>query len=187
VGSYRIKTKTKLSHFSTSSATTIYDQSLKSILNYVKSFYSFELQVFDMRNNCVSELSEKFFTGLSKLEIVDFIDNQLAYLAPETFHGLKCLKNIELRGNLLEKISVNAFKELKKLVLIDLSYNNLTNIDNDTFNGLPNLRKIDLRSNRYLKTDYLTNMNIVFWFLNIRMWIFLFVNMCFVETRFLFL
>lgn len=145
---------------------------------HLKALYLLNNKIYNL--NTILNVNE-FNLDLSNLKELDFLENQIAHIKPNTFFGLDQLARLDLERNLLRSIDSKTFNglnstkirkifldgnkikhiqfktftRLTKLTEINISFNRLVNIDSKLLNGLNNLQILNLNNNRIeqLPTD----------------------------------
>ena len=108
-----------------------------------KTFTGFLHKIQVTRCNLTS-VESLTFTHVERLQAIDISQNQISYLAKESFFGLTHLVTINLESNLLSSLPDGIFAGLSSLENILLRQNRITCIDAMTFSNLHYLKRIDL-------------------------------------------
>ena len=104
------------------------------------------LEIVDLKNNNLRELTPGMFEGLDNLQGLYLGHNNLTVLPAGIFDGLTALKTLDLNGNDLSVMDRNIFSDLTNLEVLDLRGNNLKHLPTGVFNGLniPSAQKREL-------------------------------------------
>ncbi|KAF7268951.1 hypothetical protein GWI33_017980 [Rhynchophorus ferrugineus] len=94
--------------------------------------------------NGISEVRQYVFNNVST-ETLDLSWNNMLYIDPKAFEGIRNLKELDLSKNLLLTVPINQLS--KSIVTLSLSYNKLKRIALNSIN-FNNLTKVDLSKNR---------------------------------------
>ncbi|CAH1971317.1 unnamed protein product [Acanthoscelides obtectus] len=113
------------------------------------------LQLLNLQNNNVSEISAEALAGLVSLRILNLDNNKVGTLPQGLFAGTPELKEIHLQNNSLFSLGKGLFHRLEQLLVLDLSGNQLTSnhIDAGTFTGLIRLIVLNLSHNALTRID----------------------------------
>lgn len=106
-------------------------------LNKLRDLIKFKLLVTK-----VETVDADTFKGLSKLKLVEIMDNQIASLPSGIFTDLVDVEEISLHNNQLTELDATVFKHNKNLKVVILSYNLLTTLASGTFDSQTSLQKI---------------------------------------------
>ncbi|KAK7893071.1 hypothetical protein WMY93_022223 [Mugilogobius chulae] len=98
--------------------------------------------------NSISEVSEKSFSGLKRLELLLIHGNNLHSVSDGAFKDLASLQMLKLSYNKLREVNRHTFRGLWSLARLHLDHNGLESLDPDTFHGLTNLKLLQLEGNR---------------------------------------
>ncbi|XP_077411697.1 vasorin b [Vanacampus margaritifer] len=98
--------------------------------------------------NGIEGLSAEDFDGLENLEMLDLSQNKLTELSDGVFLPLTSLKNLDLSSNQLTHISEQCFQDMVLLERLYLYSNHIKTIHPAAFNGLENLLELKLQGNR---------------------------------------
>ena len=106
------------------------------------------LKELRLGGNKISELTEKTFSGLSKLESLDLSHNFLERLENRVFKPLKSLKELNLGSNRISEVDQRAFAGCSStLVSLNLEDNLLMKVPTLAFSHLTNLAELSLAGN----------------------------------------
>lgn len=83
------------------------------------------LKVLDLRQNAITQLADRTFTGLARLEKLDLEGNKIAEVRAGAFHGLWKLEHLELSDNAIRQIDWETVRELLSVVYLGLFHNPL--------------------------------------------------------------
>ncbi|XP_068631378.1 leucine-rich repeat-containing protein 15 [Battus philenor] len=108
----------------------------------------FVLRKLILSNNCISNIFQDSFIGLTKLEYLDLSYNNLTVLT-NVFTPLKNLQHLNLSRNNIEFIHENYFNNWL-LQHLDVSHNNLKILAPGALQLLPNLARLLLTDNPHL-------------------------------------
>ena len=124
-------------------------------LNIILNVNEFNLDLcnlneLDFLENQIAFIKPNTFFGLNQLTRLDLERNLLRSIDSKTFNGLNSTKirKIFLDGNKIKHIHFKTFTRLTKLTEINISFNRLANIDSKLLNGLNNLQILNLNNNR---------------------------------------
>ncbi|XP_061701778.1 vasorin b [Syngnathoides biaculeatus] len=98
--------------------------------------------------NGIEGLSAQDFDGLENLEMLDLSQNKLTELSDGVFLSLTSLKNLDLSSNQITHISEECFQDMVLLERLYLYSNHIKTIHPAAFNGLKNLLELKLQGNR---------------------------------------
>jgi Leucine-rich repeat (LRR) protein len=130
--------------------------------NFISSLRSNDLsqtsqsiERLSLRRNRLTFISDEALWSMSRLQVLDLADNQLAALPPAVFNKSGQLQELHLQNNSLTLVTPELFSGLSNLVLLNLSHNAISShlLASDTFGGLVSLRVLDLSHNRLTKLD----------------------------------
>ena len=96
----------------------------------------------------IESLSVNDFAGLTNLDTLNLVANELTKLPTGVFAGLTNLVVLYLSDNRLTEVHAGEFAGLTKLTYFGVSDNQLTEIPGDLFAGQPYLDAIRIRNNR---------------------------------------
>lgn len=139
--------------------------------NDVRSFPPFSgitrlrrLQVLNLQNNRISELSSDSLSGLSSLRLLNISSNKLEALPESLFASTREIREIYLHNNSLYELARGLFHRLEQLLILDLSANQLSSnqIDDGTFVGLIRLIILNLSHNALTRIDARTFKDLFF-------------------------
>lgn len=124
-------------------------------LNIILNVNEFNLDLcnlneLDFLENQIAFIKPNTFSGLNQLTRLDLERNLLRSIDSKTFNGLNSTKirKIFLDGNKIKQIHFKTFTRLTKLTEINISFNRLANIDSKLLNGLNDLQILNLNNNR---------------------------------------
>lgn len=110
----------------------------------------------DFSNNLISNINPNTFNGLGDLWYLDISNNKISNLEGLIFQSLKKLTELCLQNNLIESISENTFTGLTSLKILDLSYNLLQSLSG--LNKLTSLQQLYLQGNNIKLLDNSRNL-----------------------------
>ncbi|CAH1373655.1 unnamed protein product [Tenebrio molitor] len=122
------------------------------------------LQVLDLKNNNISDVSGEALAGVVSLRIFNLANNKIETLPQGLFAGSRELREIHLQNNSLFSLPVALFHRLEQLLILDLSGNQLTSnhVDAGTFAGLIRLIILNLSHNALTRIDSKTFKDLYF-------------------------
>jgi len=100
-----------------------------------------------INSNKISELSERTFSGLGKLQFLNLGENLIESIPNKAFRSLRLLKELKLGSNRISEIENRAFVHLVEVKIIDLSDNLLENIPTEALQYLAKLAELNLANN----------------------------------------
>lgn len=106
------------------------------------------VQILDLRNNAIGELTDTSFWQLRHLYALHLDSNHINIINLYTFSGLPRLRNISLAHNRIETFDSRIFVPARNLRWLDLSGNKFMGAANS-----PLLRSSSLRELRLVQTD----------------------------------
>ena len=95
------------------------------------------LNVLNLRENTVDNVTPFTFNGLDNLISIDLSQNLIRTVVPQVFRN-NYLNEVNISGNLLKELEQDTFVNLPILEVLDLSHNNLVAIKNGAFNATSN-------------------------------------------------
>ena len=105
------------------------------------------LQELRLGGNKISELTEKTFQGLSRLESLDLSHNFIERLDNRVFKPLKSVKELNLESNRISEVDERAFAGCSTLVSLNLEGNLLSKVPTLAFTHLTHLAELRLGGN----------------------------------------
>ncbi|XP_026196036.1 vasorin b [Anabas testudineus] len=102
------------------------------------------LEMLDLSQNKLTELSDRVFEPLTSLRNLDLSSNQITYISEECFQGMVLLERLYLYSNHIKTIHPAAFNGLEHLLELKLQGNQLTSLP---ALAMPRLLLLDLRFN----------------------------------------
>ncbi|XP_042360088.1 vasorin b [Plectropomus leopardus] len=102
------------------------------------------LELLDLSQNKLTELSDGIFEPLTSLKNLDLSSNQITHISEECFKGMVLLERLYLYSNLIKTIHPAAFNGLDHLLELKLQGNQLTSLPTLS---MPLLLLLDLRFN----------------------------------------
>ncbi|KAJ7371547.1 hypothetical protein OS493_024888 [Desmophyllum pertusum] len=106
------------------------------------------------QQNRISQLREKDFAGLTKLEYIDMSFNILLHLDEDCFQNVSSVNTLRLNSNFFRTLPTGAFTGLPNLRVLDLGWNLLRKAVSGMLDGLSNLEVLSLRSNQLKELEY---------------------------------
>ncbi|EDW58374.1 chaoptin [Drosophila virilis] len=107
------------------------------------------LQALNLSGNHLSpSLTPALFRPLTRLQVIDLSQCQIRQLSGDLLAGLQDLKHIHLAGNQLQELQDGSFVNLWNISSIDLSNNQINSIRAGAFVNVMQLKRLDLRGNR---------------------------------------
>ncbi|XP_005101868.1 toll-like receptor Tollo [Aplysia californica] len=106
---------------------------------------NFDLQFLNMSHNVLKTIPA--LSKLRDLEIVDISYNNISYLDPETFIGLKELSHVYMDHNNLTSLPVKLFQGCDKVIHLNLSHNSIQRLDELLFSSTLSVDVIDFSYN----------------------------------------
>jgi len=106
------------------------------------------LQQLYLQENQINWIEPFSFDGLRSLQQLYLFRNQLYYIEAKTFHGLFSLSELNLGVNNISGLANNAFHGLPRLLVLQLNSNRLTSIPAKAFYKLRNLFRLVIYYNR---------------------------------------
>ncbi|XP_030757210.1 leucine-rich repeat-containing protein 15-like [Sitophilus oryzae] len=131
--------------------------------NFLKNNVSYvELQASRIRT-----LKRLAFNKLFLLKYLNLRKNDIDYLEPKCFTGIKRLLHLDLSFNFLKILTNNIFSDMSNLDILNLNYNQLFYIQPYAFAGLVNLKYLYINHNDLKKLEdkmfrYLPNLKILY-------------------------
>lgn len=108
------------------------------------------LDVLDLSFNSIRHIDPEVFVGLDQLEELDLSYNEFTSVPSDTFSNIEDLTSLDLRGNPLSTFDLPNLSELKEL---DLSRCNFKSIGKSTFEGVFDVSNLNLSFNMIEKID----------------------------------
>ena len=115
----------------------------------------YSLKVFNLLygfwggQNNLKKLKAKTFIDNPTLELLYLKFNQIHYVSPDAFLGLKNLLVMDLSSNKIKNIEHGTFHNLYKLINLDISLNSIDYLNEDIFEHLQSLRQLILAKNNF--------------------------------------
>lgn len=109
-------------------------------------FYA-DLTYLDLSYNHLFNIPERTFAYQKKLQELHFNHNKISAISNKTFTGLSMLAVLNMQGNFLDELSASCFATLPKLEELNLGQNRISIIHVNAFEGLQNLRVLYLNDN----------------------------------------
>ncbi|KAM0679562.1 hypothetical protein GINT2_002191 [Glugoides intestinalis] len=106
-----------------------------------------KLESLSLVNNNIKELQPNLFNNLQKLEYLNLSKNKLTELPSCVFDGLVNLKSLRLEDNNIKELQPNIFNNLQKLEYLWLYSNKLTEFPEGILSELRSLQELDLSKN----------------------------------------
>ena len=125
------------------------DLSSNELVSIPDRSFSSQRRLVELRmdSNHISELSERTWSGLSRLQVLSLGHNLLDKLANRVFRPAKHLKELNLGQNRISEIEDDAFEGLSELTVLDLSDNQLETVPSEALRHLTNLAELRLGQN----------------------------------------
>lgn len=101
--------------------------------------------------NSLVRLTERDFSGLSKLELLMLHSNGIRGIAAKTFLDLHALQVLKMSYNKIQKLEKDTFQGLWSLTRLHMDHNNIEFINPEVFHGLTFLRLVHLEGNQLTK------------------------------------
>lgn len=95
--------------------------------------------------NWLTDLPEKLFEAMSKLEVLNLSHNNISRVEPKALAGLVNLRELDLSYNRLQSLPLNLLDDLKKLSILRLGGNTLREFDISVESN--SLKVLDLKGN----------------------------------------
>lgn len=112
------------------------------------------LQILDLNDNKIGNLSGSFSVGLDSLTHLYLAHNLLHIVMRYSLQHLHSLELLDLRGNLISKLESGALRSLTQLRRLQLQNNQLRSLRNDDFSVLQRLEFLDLSGNQIQDLPY---------------------------------
>ncbi|XP_070212275.1 protein slit-like isoform X2 [Littorina saxatilis] len=109
-----------------------------------------KLRRIDLSNNQISFVAPDSFSGLHQLSSLVLYGNKITDLPPGVFNGLTSLQLLLLNANKITCVRVDAFKDLHSLHLLSLYDNKIQSLANGTFAPLRNIQTLHLARNPFI-------------------------------------
>uniref|UniRef100_A0AAV2LAM9 Ig-like domain-containing protein n=1 Tax=Knipowitschia caucasica TaxID=637954 RepID=A0AAV2LAM9_KNICA len=119
----------------------------RSLLS-VPEHISPHVQRINLGFNSISSVSQKSFSGLSRLELLLVHGNNIQAIPDGAFRDLSALQMLKLSYNKLRELNRYTFLGLWSLARLHLDHNHLETLDPDLFHGLTSLRLLQLEGNQ---------------------------------------
>ena len=101
----------------------------------------------DFYNNEIAKIQPESFSKLNKLETLNLLYNHITVIEKASLRGLTGLEKLDLSKNQIESIEALSFKDLTNLTELHLEYNNLSTLDLGVFASLKNIKRINVEHN----------------------------------------
>ncbi|XP_078399637.1 leucine-rich repeat and transmembrane domain-containing protein 1 [Cetorhinus maximus] len=108
-----------------------------------------QLQVLDLSNNIISNLSSNTFDGLHNLLNLNLANNSINYMDNKILHATQNLKQLDLSFNNLTSLPEGLFKNQKNLTWLGMHQNRLHQLDTTHLDSLSNLQVLLLQKNHW--------------------------------------
>jgi len=108
----------------------------------------------NLADNQITELSNRTFGGLKRLEVLDLSRNRIGVLPRNVFTGLHNLKFLYLQENQIWELPADTFSNCNHLTTLDLSYNQIRRLEKYTFRYNINVDDLLLNNNLISYIDY---------------------------------
>ena len=106
------------------------------------------LQLLDLRNNEISFIDDKVFSGLTNVLGIDLAHNKINRIFPSAFKNNAKLQVLQLGYNSISLLVYNMFPLKSSLNKLFLEHNNISNIPIFPKEYFPRLRIIDISNNK---------------------------------------
>lgn len=106
-----------------------------------------QLEEIHITKSNIPNLGEKFFYGLSKLEVLNLAQNNITQPLPTNFLGLIRLQQLSLDDNRIDSLPSETFRHLTDLRMLSVQQNRIQQIAPGVFRGLIKLRVLKLSWN----------------------------------------
>ncbi|NP_001001825.2 biglycan b precursor [Danio rerio] len=103
-----------------------------------------DTKLLDLQNNCITELKENDFKGLTNLYALSLVNNKISKVHPRVFTPLRHLKKLYFSHNLLTVVPKNLPPSLVELRIHD---NRIKKVAEGTFSGLGSMNCIEMGGN----------------------------------------
>ncbi|XP_018615839.1 biglycan-like isoform X1 [Scleropages formosus] len=113
-------------------------------LYYVPMEIPRDTKLLDLQNNVISELGENDFKGLSNLDTLVLVNNQIARIHPRAFLPLHNVQKLYISHNLLTAIPKNLPSSLLEL---RINENRIKRVPQGAFAGLNKMNSIEMGQN----------------------------------------
>lgn len=125
------------------------DLSSNHLVSIPDRAFSNQRRLVELRisSNKISELSERTFSGLGKLQVLHLHQNLIDRIPNKAFKALKSLKELQLGSNRISEIEKRAFVNLGEITILDLSDNLLENIPTEALEYMTSLAELNLANN----------------------------------------
>ena len=97
-----------------------------------------------------ADIGNRLFSGLSKLEGINIVDNDIHDLPDMIFHDLVSLQNLNFSMNKLSGWGSNTFRFTPTLAELDISFNLIPALKEDNLYYLNNLNELHLNGNPFI-------------------------------------
>jgi len=122
-------------------------ESLENNSFSVKPLQSILLELYLSENN-LKKIQRGYFSGLSNLQILEIVKNQIEEIEINSFGILSKLKKLNLDSNRIKLIQNEFLFGCTELEFLYLYQNNIKNINTIPFNTLDSLKRLFIFSNR---------------------------------------
>lgn len=110
--------------------------------------------VLQLGKNEISQLEERSFAGMRRLERLYLASNRIRELSDGVFAGLDKLESLYLEHNRIHVIMTRAFRPFAAtLSLLDLNNNRLRSLHKHLFAGMRSLHTLDISNNLLLRLN----------------------------------
>ncbi|XP_022807964.1 uncharacterized protein LOC111344965 [Stylophora pistillata] len=106
------------------------------------------------KKNRISQLQQKAFSDLEKLEYIDMSFNILLRLSENCFQNVSSVKTMRLNSNFLRSLPEGVFRGIPNLRVLDLGKNLLQRPIRGMLDGLSTIEVLGLRSNQIERLEY---------------------------------
>ena len=114
-----------------------------------------ELTLVDLSSNQLVSVPSRAFTSQRRLQELRLGGNKISELTEKTFSGLSRLQSLDLSHNFLERLENRVFKPLRSVKELNLESNRISEVDQRAFAGCSTLVSLNLEGNLLRKVPTL--------------------------------